>query len=122
MRIVNLLLVTSLVALAFLLYQVKHESRDLQARVASLRLDIKNERDAIAVLRAEWSHLNHPERLERLARKHLGLTSVQARQVVTLDQFLARRRDEQAPDANKPLKPLAQKIEPGLRHTVRAIR
>ena len=87
MRFLSVLLVGGLVALAVVIYEVKYETRSLQQREAQLRLQLEEERDAIAVLRAEWSHLNRPERLARLARKHLGLKPMGARQMVTASQL-----------------------------------
>lgn len=99
MRFFSFLLVGGLVALAVVIYEVKYETRSLDQRVAQLRLDLKEERDAIAVLRAEWSHLNRPERLARLARKHLGLKPLGGRQMVTADQ-LGAVQVEPASDPN----------------------
>ena len=66
LRFVNICLVLGLVALAYVIYQVKYETRSLDADIATLNKQIDDERDAIAVLRAEWSLLNRPERIERL--------------------------------------------------------
>lgn len=49
------------------------EVRDLEDRLAGIHRDIAREQEALHVLRAEWSYLNEPERLEALARRHLGL-------------------------------------------------
>ena len=81
MRIITFFLVSILVALAAVIYQVKYETRSLDKRVASLQRDIAEERDLIAILRAEWSHLNRPARLERLARDHLGLQPIKTSQI-----------------------------------------
>lgn len=86
MRFLNLILVGCVVALAVHIYQLKYETEALETRVAELRHAIGQERDAVAVLRAEWSHLNRPERLERLSRKHLGLEPLKAKQVVSAEQ------------------------------------
>ena len=67
LRFVNICLVLGLVALAYVIYQVKYEARALDEEIASLDKEIDTERDALAVLRAEWSLLNRPERIERLA-------------------------------------------------------
>ncbi|MGI9383240.1 MAG: cell division protein FtsL [Methyloligellaceae bacterium] len=100
MRFFSILLVSGLVALAVVIYEVKYETRSLDQRVAQLRLDLKEERDAIAVLRAEWSHLNRPERLARLARKHLGLKPLGGRQMVTAAQLGAVQAEPASdPDA-----------------------
>lgn len=87
MRIFNLILVGSVVALAFVIYEQKYESEALVVRVAELKQSIRSERDAVAVLRAEWSHLNRPKRIERLARKHLGLAPLKAKQLLTARQY-----------------------------------
>jgi cell division protein FtsL len=85
LRFVNICLVLGLVALAYVIYQVKYEARALDEEIASLGKQIDGERDALAVLRAEWSLLNRPERVERLAQKYLKLAPAQPRQLVTID-------------------------------------
>ncbi len=86
-RILNLLAFGIAGALAFLLYELKYETRLLEDKAAQLARSIEQERDAIAVLRAEWSHLNQPQRIERLAKKHLGLRPVMANQIITADEL-----------------------------------
>jgi cell division protein FtsL len=93
LRFVNVCLVLGLVALAYVIYQVKYEARSLDAEIASLGRQIDEERDAIAVLRAEWSLLNRPERIERLARKYLRLAPAKPSQLVTLDSVTDRDFD-----------------------------
>ena len=85
LRFVNICLVLGLVALAYVIYQVKYEARGLDAEIASIGKKIDEERDAIAVLRAEWSLLNRPERIERLAQKYLKLAPAKPLQLVTVD-------------------------------------
>ena len=90
LRFVNICLVLGLVALAYVIYQVKYEARALDEEIASLGKEIDTERDGLAVLRAEWSLLNRPERIERLAQKFLKLAPVQPRQFVTVDSVSDR--------------------------------
>lgn len=115
MRIVSLLLMSCLVTLSFAMYEAKYDTVEVEEQVSALRLNIQKERDAIAILRAEWSHLNRPERVERLARKHLGMAPVQARQMVTMEQLTAARRKSFGG-------PLAKDAGPVLRHPVKAVR
>jgi cell division protein FtsL len=93
LRFVNVCLVLGLVALAYVIYQVKYEARALDEEIASLGKQIDEERDALAVLRAEWSLLNRPERIERLAQKYLKLAPAQPRQLVTVDSVSDRDFD-----------------------------
>jgi cell division protein FtsL len=104
LRFVNVCLVLGLVALAYVIYQVKYETRALDVEIAVLGKKIDEERDAIAVLRAEWSLLNRPERIERLALKHLKLAPAKPSQLVTLDSvsdrdFVRVRAEAAAPIA-----------------------
>jgi cell division protein FtsL len=115
MRIVSLLLMSCLVALSYAMYEVKYDTAEMEDQVAGLRLKVQKERDAIAILRAEWSHLNRPERVERLARKHLGMVPVRARQMITMEQLAAARR--KAGDG-----PVASGGAGDLRHPVKAVR
>lgn len=85
LRFVNICLLLGLLALAYVIYQVKYETRALDAEIATIGKELEAERDGIAVLRAEWSLLNRPERIERLAKKHLKLAPSDPRQVVTVD-------------------------------------
>ena len=103
MRFVNICLVLALVALAYVIYEGKYEARALDEDIGGLRKDIEKERDAVAVLRAEWSLLNRPERIERLAEKHLKLKPARPQQLVTIetvsDSDFQRVRMESADDA-----------------------
>ena len=53
-------------------------------RLVKLKASIQRERDAVAVLRAEWQHLNKPERLQAFSAKHLDLAPLQIFQLGTL--------------------------------------
>ncbi|MFD0987748.1 cell division protein FtsL [Methyloligella solikamskensis] len=85
LRFVNICLLLGLVALAYVIYEVKYEARALDHDIAVLHNQIDEERDSIAVLRAEWSLLNRPARIERLAKKFLNLHAANPRQLLTLD-------------------------------------
>jgi cell division protein FtsL len=93
LRFVNICLVLGLVALAYVIYQVKYQARGLDTEIASITKKIDEERDAIAVLRAEWSLLNRPERIERLAQKYLKLAPAKPLQLVTVDTVSDRDFD-----------------------------
>ena len=103
LRFVNICLVLALVALAYVIYEGKYEARALDEDIGGLRKEIETERDAVAVLRAEWSLLNRPERIERLAKKHLKLNAARPQQLVTIetvsDSDFERVRMEAAEDS-----------------------
>jgi cell division protein FtsL len=106
LRFVNICLVLGLVALAYVIYQVKYEARSLDERIITLNKEIEAERDALAVLRAEWSLLNRPERIERLAKKYLKLAPPAPQQLVTVDSV--RDRDFERPQLDAAAKLAAE--------------
>jgi cell division protein FtsL len=113
LRFVNICLVLGLVALAYGIYQVKYETRALDTEIASLNKQIDEERDAIAVLRAEWSLLNRPERIERLAKKYLNLAPARPLQLVTVGTVSDRDFDRTRLEAAAPAPQQAPKPKPG---------
>jgi cell division protein FtsL len=80
MRVIHFLVVGMLVFAAAYVYRIKMESTSRVERVQRLNAEIREQRDAIAVLRAEWAKLDAPLRLQGLAERHLGLKPVTAQQ------------------------------------------
>src|SRR3954467_497722 len=56
------------------------ESTARVERVLRLRAEIREQRDAIAVLRSEWAKLDAPLRLQGLVERHLPLKPLNATQ------------------------------------------
>jgi len=90
MRFLNLCVLALLVAAAAYVYEIKFESTLRGERVAKMRGDIQRERDAIAALRAEWSTLENPARIQGLARRHLRLRPPDSAQFDSLDRLPER--------------------------------
>jgi hypothetical protein len=80
MRILHLLVIGALVFAAAYVSRIKMESTARTERVLKLHAEIREERDAIAVLRSEWAKLDAPLRLQGLAERHLPLKPINARQ------------------------------------------
>jgi cell division protein FtsL len=90
MRLLNLCVLALLVAAAAYVYEIKFESTLRAERVAKMRADVQRERDAIAALRAEWTTLENPARIQGLARRHLRLRPADAAQYGALDRLPER--------------------------------
>ena len=56
----------AVVGMAYWAYQQNFETQQAQKRVRILQQDIAATREALAIQRAEWSHLNRPDRLRDL--------------------------------------------------------
>ena len=90
MRIIHLLVIGALVFAAAYVYRIKMESTSRTERVLRLNAEIREQRDAIAVLRAEWARLDAPLRLQGLAERHLGLKPLSATHYDTLKNLPER--------------------------------
>src|ERR1700681_2405245 len=103
MRLLNICVIVALVVAAVYVYKIKFESTRKAEQVAKLRLDIRREHDAIAALRAEWSKLDNPVRIQELAQRHLTLRPIETRQFDQLDHLPERPPDLVPPDSADPI-------------------
>src|SRR6266699_5364353 len=90
MRIIHLLVIGVLVFAAAYVYRIKMESTARTERVLRLHAEIREQRDAIAALRAEWAKLDAPLRLQGLADRHLALKPLVATQYDSLKNLPER--------------------------------
>lgn len=86
-RILNLVAVLCLIGSAGYAYSIKYETLYKAEQVAKLRARIQKERDSIAVLKAEWQHLNRPDRLQAAVDKHLDLQPTAIQQLARLSDL-----------------------------------
>lgn len=82
MRFVTLIAFGVWVGLVFLIYDMKYDARRLEASAVALSKALHEERENLAVARAEWSHATRPENVEKLARSVLSFEPVKPEQVV----------------------------------------
>jgi hypothetical protein len=95
-RFLNLVAVGCLIASAGYAYSIKYETLYHAEQVAKLKTRIQKERDSIAVLKAEWQHLNRPDRLQAAVERHLDLQPMNIKQLARLSELPDRpkRQDE----------------------------
>lgn len=112
-RIFNLLLVGTMIAGAIITYDLKHDAEEAAKRVSRLHANIAREREAIALLKTEWSLLVQPKRLQMLITKyeeHFQLEPFSADQVATLDEIPLRPPPVEEDAAS--LEPTADSVTP----------
>ena len=85
-----------IVATAFGLYQVELTVRDLDRQLDGLDGTVERNREAVHMLKAEWSYLNDPRRLADLSSRYLDLAPVTPQQLAVFDDL-----------------PLASTVKPG---------
>ncbi|MEQ8194318.1 MAG: cell division protein FtsL [Rhodospirillales bacterium] len=95
-------------ALSLILFTVKYQVQDLEHELKSLVQDIDANKRAIHVLNAEWSHLNNPARLRRLAERHLNMQPVAPDQLTRWSAF-AERVPEARPESDTPVSMAAKR-------------
>lgn len=68
------------------LFQLKYQVMNLEKDYHRIHKTIRETHEAIHVLRAEWTHLNDPKRLQRLCERYLAVAPIKGSQLVSLQQ------------------------------------
>jgi hypothetical protein len=92
-RTSDIVLIAVMVAAAALTYKTKHEAESRLDEVHRIETQIKLEEDTITLLKADWSLLTQPSRLQKLSeiyQSELALQPVGAHQIVGLDELPAK--------------------------------
>jgi hypothetical protein len=81
-KLLHVIAIGALVSSAVYAYTIKYETTLAAEHLQKLKGKTQRERDAIAVLKAEWQFLNRPDRLQMLSDRHLDLQPFSVTQVV----------------------------------------
>jgi len=92
-------------ALSLVVFGVKYQVQDLEQELTTLSREINANERSIHVLNAEWSHMNNPTRLRKMAERHLNMQPVKAGQLTQWSAFAAR-----VPEINAPVSLAAKRI------------
>ena len=76
-----------------LVFQVSNDVQGLEKELKQVKQDILREQESLHVLKAEWSYLTRPARIEDLARRHLGFEPL-ARDRISLVEYLPPRPED----------------------------
>ncbi|ACA14833.1 putative exported protein of unknown function [Methylobacterium sp. 4-46] len=95
-RLLHLLAIAGLITSAIYAYSIKYETLYQAEQVAKLKSRLRREREATAVLRAEWQLLTRPDRLQAAVDKYLRLEPIGTEHLGRLADLPARadRGDE----------------------------
>jgi hypothetical protein len=111
MRMIHLLVIGALVFAAAYVYRIKMDSTVRTERVLKLHAEIREQRDAIAVLRSEWAKLDSPQRLQGLVERHLALKPLNANQYDSLKNLPERPPTFAKPGSPDPIGSMIDTIE-----------
>lgn len=90
-RFMHLIAIALLVGSAGYAYSIKYETIYYAEQVAKLKSRVQREKEAIAVMRAEWQYFNRPDRLQVLAKRHLDLQPLTVKQIAKLSDVPERQ-------------------------------
>ncbi|WP_235855924.1 cell division protein FtsL [Mesobaculum littorinae] len=88
-NILYILSAMAVMGLAFWAYQENYRTQETLNRAEGLRADIRDAREELAILRAEWAYLNRPDRLLDLTIMNydrLGLLPLAPEQFALISQ------------------------------------
>lgn len=111
MRIIHFLVIGVLVFAAAYVYRIKMELTSRTERVLRLNAEIREQREAIAALRAEWAKLDAPQRLQGLAERHLPLKPLIAAQYDQLKNLPERPPNFARPGSRDPIGAMLETID-----------
>jgi cell division protein FtsL len=89
-KFANIALVVATLLTGSTLYSLEHVTRGHERSIAKAKAEMEDTAEAIKLLKAEWSSLTRPERVQALAAQHLGLKKIEPDQYVTQEELPAR--------------------------------
>ena len=107
LRWTTLLWLVSFAVAVGLVFQIKYAVQHLEDQLAYAQARIHNDREALHILRAEWSYLNSPDRLASLAERHLKLAPIPAERMIGFADlpYPGSDEEEEAPQPEAKLPP-----------------
>ncbi|SCA57417.1 conserved hypothetical protein [Candidatus Terasakiella magnetica] len=86
-RLTIALTVVLAIVLSIGVFRITYQVDALEKELRALNKEILQEQETIHILKAEWSYLNDPSRLEDLAKRYLGLEEMRGEQLINMDMF-----------------------------------
>lgn len=93
LKTIDIVLIAIMISAAAWTFKVKYEAEALEAQVTAVERKAQLERETISLLEADWSLLNQPDRLQRLAEAFKGdltLEPLKPEQIVEPDELPAQ--------------------------------
>jgi hypothetical protein len=101
-RTTDIVLIAVMIGAAAVTYRIKQNAENELEHINKIKTQIRLEHDAINLLKADWSLLSQPRRLQKLVdlyQPQLNLQPTSADQIVTLDELPMRPVEMPSPPA-----------------------
>jgi hypothetical protein len=89
LRTFDIILIALMIAAAGITYKIKHDAEKQMTEVHKIERMIADEKDTIDLLKADWSLLTQPSRLQKLVASfqgQLNLQPVEAQQIANINE------------------------------------
>ena len=83
---------------AAFLFVVAHQAQQRERELDRLSRAIRDQREAVVVLEAEWAYLNRLERLQQLGSRHLDLAPMTPDRMVRMQDLPMRAAPARPPE------------------------
>ncbi len=97
-KLVQIIFVVTTIVVSVVVYSVKYDTGRDAIAVNELKRKINIEISVLSVLKEEWSLLNQPDRLQRLASRFLAMQPSKPAQFANLNDIIARADDDRLDD------------------------
>ncbi|MGN8022374.1 cell division protein FtsL [Phyllobacterium sp. 22229] len=90
LRTFDIILIGLMIAAAGITYKIKHDAEKQMTEVHKIQRMIADEKDTIDLLKADWSLLTQPNRLQKLVSSfqgQLNLQPVEAQQIANINEI-----------------------------------
>ena len=85
MRPIIFLTFLCLCGLIFTVFNMEQRVQDLRAELYDTNRQLKDNLDELHVLKAEWTYLTHPKRLEEISNKYLITSNASFQQIKQIE-------------------------------------
>lgn len=89
-RALNLGMLALTVMICFGLYRITHAAQEREGDLKRVEAEIIEQQRAIDVLKAEWTHLSQPGKVQAMAARYLDLQPMKATQIAYLNDIPMR--------------------------------
>lgn len=97
LRTFDIILIAAMLVAATVTYKIKYDAEKQIAVINKLKSEIKHEEDTLRLLRADWSLLTQPGRLQALVEVYndeLALEPIEPLQIVSISDIPQRPLDD----------------------------
>lgn len=97
LRTFDIILIAVMLVAATVTYKIKHDAEKQVVEIRKIQRQIAFEKDTISLLKADWSLMTQPNRLQRLTdvyQTQLKLLPVDVTQIASFDEIPMKQADD----------------------------